>query len=237
MKEDDVAFNNIIHNVKKIKERIHKIATQAGRNADDITIIAATKTRSPAEINSVIKAGITTIGENRVFEAKEKILLVEEDADWHLIGILQSNKIKDAVKIFSTIHSVYKKKTAELINKYAEMEDKIINVLIEVNTSKEETKGGVLSEKELFSLIESIMALKYIKIIGLMTIGPNTTDSQLIRQAFKSLHIMLDNAKKTFSDLPLKHLSMGMSNDYHIAIEEGATMVRIGTAIFGPRKV
>jgi pyridoxal phosphate enzyme (YggS family) len=225
-------FYHIEKNIKYLKERIYEIAISSGRDYEEIKLIAVSKNRPAAMISKAIECGINIVGENRVQEAKEKFLLVEYEADWHLVGVLQSNKAKDAVKLFSTVHSVYKKNTAESISKYAVKENKNINILIEVNTSLEPTKAGIKEEEELLKLIYDIKDIPNINIIGLMTIAENTQDEVKIGKCFERLRLFLESAKKEFPELPLTELSMGMTNDYEIAIKEGSTMLRIGRAIF-----
>lgn len=220
-------------NIRILKERIEKTASRVGRNPDEITIIAVTKTIPAQIILQAIDCGINIIGENRVQEAKEKFAILGDRVQWHMVGHLQTNKVKDALKIFSLIHSLDSIKLAEEIEKRAE---KTIDCLIEVNTSFEPTKFGIKPE-DLFNFYESIKNFKKINVLGLMTIGPGwaITEPEASRKSFKLLHDLRDELAQAFDrDFPI--LSMGMTSDFEVAIEEGANMIRIGTAIFGPRR-
>ncbi len=224
---------DIKENIRILKERIEKTAVRVGRNPDEITIIAVTKTVPAQIILQAIDCGINIIGENRVQEAKEKFPIIGNRVQWHMVGHLQTNKVKDALKIFSLIHSLDSIKLAEEIEKRAET---TIDCLIEVNTSSEPTKFGIKPE-ELFNFYESLKNFKKINVLGLMTIGPGwaITEPEASRNPFKLLHDLRDELAQAFDrDFPI--LSMGMTSDFEVAIEEGANMIRIGTAIFGPRK-
>ncbi len=224
---------DIKENIKILKERIERVANRVHRNPDEITVVAVTKTVPPEIILKAIDYGINIIGENRVQEAKEKFGLIGNRVQWHMVGHLQTNKVKDALKIFSLIHSLDSIKLAEEIEKRAIQP---VDCLIEVNTSGEPTKFGIKPE-ELFEFYESIKGFKKIKVLGLMTIGPGwaITDPEASRNSFKLLHDLRDELAQAFDqDFPV--LSMGMSSDFEVAIEEGSNMVRIGTAIFGPRE-
>jgi len=219
-------------NIEILKERIEQAAHKVHRNPEEITIVAVTKTVPAEIIVQAIDCGISIIGENRVQEAKEKYPVIGNRVKWHMVGHLQTNKVKDALKIFSMIHSLDSIKLAEEIEKRA---DRQIDCLIEVNTSKESTKFGVQPE-ELFRLYESLKDYKKINILGLMTIGPGwaINDPEASRSSFKLLHDLRDELAQAF-DREFPILSMGMTSDFEVAIEEGSDMIRIGTAIFGPR--
>lgn len=224
---------DIKENIRILKERIERTARRVGRNPDEITIIAVTKTIPAQIIVQAIDCGINIIGENRVQEAKEKFAIIGNRVQWHMVGHLQTNKVKDALKIFSLIHSLDSIKLAEEIEKRAET---TIDCLIEVNTSSEPTKFGIKPEA-LFNYYESLKHFKKINVLGLMTIGPGwaITEPEASRNSFKLLHDLRDELAQAFDrDFPI--LSMGMTSDFEVAIEEGANMIRIGTAIFGPRK-
>jgi len=219
-------------NLEKLTAKIEKAVTRVGRSADEITIVAVTKTVAPEMINEAIQAGIKIIGENRVQEAKEKFAMIGRKAEWHMVGHLQTNKVKDALKIFSLIHSLDSVKLAQEIDKRTE---KPIDCLIEVNTSKEASKFGLGADK-LFNFFEALREFKKINIMGLMTIGPGwaTTDPEASRPCFKLLHDSRDELAQAF-DVALPILSMGMTSDFEVAIEEGSNMIRVGTVIFGTR--
>jgi len=222
----------IHENIARLKMKIENVAKRVGRNANEITIIAVAKTFPVEKIEEAIVSGIGIIGENRVQEAKAKFEIIGNRVVWHLVGHLQTNKVKDALKIFSLIHSLDSMRLAEEIERRAENS---IDCLIEVNTSKEETKFGI-SPDELFKFYESIKEFKKINILGLMTIGPGwaITDPEASRPCFKVLRDLRDELAQAF-DKPFSILSMGMTSDFEVAIEEGSNMIRIGTAIFGPK--
>ncbi len=223
---------DILENIKILKQRIERTARKVSRNPDEITLVAVTKTIPPGIILQAIDAGIRIIGENRVQEAKEKFTVIGNRVHWHMVGHLQTNKVKEALKIFSLIHSLDSVKLAEEIEKRADTQ---VDCLIEVNTSKESTKFGIKPE-EVFRFYESLKDFKKIKVLGLMTIGPGwaITDPEASRNSFKLLHDLRDELAQAF-DQEFPILSMGMTSDFEVAIEEGSNMIRIGTAIFGPR--
>ncbi|MBI5408737.1 MAG: YggS family pyridoxal phosphate-dependent enzyme [Nitrospirae bacterium] len=228
----------VSENLTAVRERINSSAVKAGRNPEDIKLVAVTKTVGLPEIVEAVKAGVTILGENKVKEARDKISnfkfqISNLKVEWHLIGSLQTNKAKTALQLFDLIHSVDSISLAEGINRQAQKLDKRQRVLIEVKLSEEETKQGV-SEVELMPLLETVKDMDHLKLEGLMTIPPYFEDPEKARPYFRRLRDLRDEAVQKGFDLP--ELSMGMSNDFEVAIEEGATMVRIGTAIFGERK-
>lgn len=224
---------SIIDNYNHIKTKIQSIAHSIGRDPDSIALIAVSKTFPPQIIQEAIDNGITQFGENKVQEAKAKIPQLHGKCTFHLVGHLQSNKARDAVNLFECIHSIDKLSTAIEVDKEAKKINKIQNILIEVNTSGEPSKFGVEPEKTL-ELFKAILDLQNVKCMGFMTVGPLTEDRTRIRKAFKQLRLLKDEINQALG-ISLQELSMGMSGDFDIAIEEGATMVRIGTAIFGQR--
>jgi pyridoxal phosphate enzyme (YggS family) len=212
-----------------IKNRIRLIKETIPKN---ITIVAATKKQEISKINQAIDSRIKIIGENYVQEAGGKYLKLKEKIRFHLIGHLQKNKVKKAVKIFDMIQTIDSKKIADDINKECKKENKIMSVLIEVNIAKEKTKKGCLPDK-VIDLADYILKLPSLELKGLMTMAPYFSNPEKSRPYFKK-------ARKIFDKLRLKNpsidtLSMGMSDSYKVAIEEGATMIRLGTAIFGSR--
>jgi pyridoxal phosphate enzyme (YggS family) len=227
----------LIENAANIFKRMSHAAMRAGRSPERIKLIAATKTVGIETIKEAIDIGLRFFGENRVQEARDKIsnLKVEisnSNIEWHLIGYLQKNKAKYAVQLFDLIHTVDSTELAEELNKQAGKINKIQKVLVQVKLSDEETKHGI-SEKELMPLLERIGILKNLKLEGLMTMPPYFEDPEKTRPYFKRLREIRDRAEEAGFKLP--ELSMGMSGDFEVAIEEGTTMVRIGTAIFGER--
>jgi len=220
----------IADNLKRVQETIEETLSKTGRK-DSVTLIAVTKTVDPEGINEAIEAGIKIIGENRVQEARDKFDKIKKGVTWHLIGHLQRNKVKHALPIFSMIQSIDKVETVREIERRAQ---KPVDILIEINSSGEESKYGV-NPDQVFKLVDEILEYKMINIKGLMTVGPLTTDEKEIRKAFSLTRKKFDEMKDRYKELDITYLSMGMSGDYPIAIEEGSNMVRVGTAIFGPR--
>ena len=212
-------------------------AMKADRSPDEVKLIAVTKTVGTEAIREAVDSGVRAFGENRVQEAKKKILSekikgLSEKLEWHLIGHLQKNKAKDAVQLFDLIHTVDSVELADELNRQAERINKIQRVLVQVKLSEEDTKHG-MSEAGLMNLFERIKEMKHLDLQGLMTIPPFFEDISRVIPFFRRLKALRDEAETT--GLALPELSMGMSHDYEAAIQEGATMVRVGTAIFGER--
>jgi hypothetical protein len=242
---------NISLSVKKLQERIYSSAIKAGRNSEEIKIIAASKTVELLRIIEAANAGIMIFGENRVQEAQKKISYFKIQftppipplnkggiggVEWHLIGHLQKNKAKYAVRLFELIHTIDSVELAEEVNRQAEKTGKIQRVLVQVKLSKEDTKHGI-SEQELPFLIKRINEMSNLKLEGLMTMPPFFEDPEMTRPYFRRLREIRDEINSSrIPHYALQELSMGMSNDFEVAIEEGATMVRIGTALFGKRQ-
>ncbi len=224
---------SIKDNILRIKDRINKACTKIGRDPNSVTLMAVTKMVEPLYINEAIDAGIALIGENRVQEAREKFEYVKKGPKWHMIGPLQVNKVKYAVHIFDMIQSVESLKLAEEIEKRAALADRVMDVLIEVKTSFEDTKHGVLPG-ELLSFVKKISVYPHIKIKGLMTMAPLFDDKEKTRPYFRETKTLFEKIKAHhIPNVDMEILSMGMSGDFEIAIEEGSTLVRIGRAIFG----
>ncbi len=221
----------------KIMKRIEAACAKTDRNPAEILLLAVTKTRSIEEINLALKAGISIIGENKVQEAEAKIPYLQENyKQFHFIGHLQSNKVKKLMQLKpDLIHSIDSFSTLKKINQLAIENGITVNVLIQVNTSGEESKFGIQPDIT-ESFILRAKTLANIRILGLMTIGMFTSDQAKIRKCFRKLHEIFLNMKKLKqANCEMKFLSMGMSGDYEIAIEEGANILRIGSALFGPR--
>jgi hypothetical protein len=221
-------MNQVAENIERVRERMGKAAERAGRSASDIVLLPVTKAVGPERIEQALAAGVMILGESKVQEAKQKIPLISSRACWHLIGHLQTNKARDAVALFELIHSVDSVKLAVELNKWAERAGKVQPILLEVNVSGEAGKFG-LPPAELPGALDAISKLSRLEVCGLMTVPPFTEELEKARPHFRRLRELLDT-------LGLRELSMGMSHDFEIAIEEGATIVRIGTAIFGERK-
>lgn len=224
----------IKENLKSVKERISRAEEKSGRQNGSVTLIAVSKTYPPELINEAIENGVTDIGENRVQEIMEKYDKVKS-VRWHLIGHLQKNKVKYIIDKIELIHSVDSLALAEEINKQAKKIGKIQEILLEINVSGEESKFG-LTPKDCLAAAEEISKLENVRIRGLMTVAPNTDDEELLRSVFSGLkQISLDIKENLADTIDMSILSMGMTNDFPIAIECGATMVRVGTGIFGKR--
>lgn len=223
----------ILDNYNRISDIINETAIKCGRNPDTIRIISVSKTFDAGTIQEAINSGIRLFGENKVQEAHEKFPGLSGVYELHMIGHLQSNKVRDAVNLFELIHSIDKASTALKLNMEAEKNDKVQRVLLQLKTTDEVTKYGAASD-EIISIAETISEFKNLKLEGIMSIGPNTEDKILIQKSFIETAKTLDIINNRLH-LNLTELSMGMSGDYTIAVKEGATMVRIGSAIFGNR--
>ena len=223
--------------LQSINEKIHSAAANAGRSPESIKLIAVSKTIELERVIEAVKAGALILGENKVQEARDKISNFESqtsglNVEWHLIGNLQKNKAKYAVKLFNLIHTVNDLSLAAELDRQAEKINKIQRILVQVKLSEETTKHGVL-EKDLFDLLEKVSNMNNLKLDGLMTMPPFFDDAEKTRPYFRRLREIGDTAiQKGYS---INELSMGMSNDFEVAIEEGSTMVRVGTALFGER--
>ena len=227
-------YQHIKENLERLKARITAAAGRAGRSLEEITLVAVSKTHPYDTVRAAVEYGVTDIGESRVQEAAPKIESLGKIAKWHMVGHLQTNKAKKAVQLFDMIQSVDSLKLAEEINRRAGQTGKRVECLIEVNSSGEEAKSGV-AVADALELIEKVFRFESINLRGLMTIGPWTDNEQLIREAFrKTRELFADGTKVAGESFTI--LSMGMTDDFEIAIEEGSNMVRIGTAVFGPRK-
>ncbi|HAS52838.1 MAG: YggS family pyridoxal phosphate enzyme [Nitrospirae bacterium GWC2_57_13] len=225
----------IAENLKAVQDRIAAAAKRAGRDPASVKLLVVTKTVDPARIREAVKAGAAILGENRVQEARDKIAQLGGLATWHLIGSLQKNKAKYAVKLFDLIHSVDSLELAQEIDQQAARAGKIQRVLIEVNIAGEDAKAGI-NVGTAVDLAREAAKLRNIRIQGLMTMPPYSEDPENSRPYFQRLRELAGVIiKENISGLSLQELSMGMSGDFEVAVEEGATMVRVGTAIFGSR--
>ena len=237
MSENDQSAPALRARLERIHERISRSARLVGRPPEEITLIAVTKTHPAEVLRQAIEAGARDLGENRLQEAEGKINEVgRERARWHLIGHLQSNKARRAVKLFDVIHSLDSVALAERLERMCAEEGRAqLDVLAQVDLAGEATKSGV-SENELRELAERVAACEHLRLRGLMTLPPFFEDAERVRPFFRRLRELRDELRggEAFGD-EAGELSMGMSHDYEVAIEEGATMVRIGTAIFGAR--
>lgn len=224
--ESMLSADEIRANLDAVRVRIDAACTRTGRKRDEVTLVAVTKTFPAEAVDAAIAAGATDIGENRVQEARDKQPLVRATARWHLIGHLQSNKARDAVRLFDVIHTIDSIGLAEKVARAAEAAGKKPTVLIEVNIGREEQKSGALPDA-VTPLAREVARLETLHLAGLMCIPPQGEPEEM-RRWFRDLKRMRD-------DCGLEHLSMGMTDDFEVAIEEGATIIRVGRAIFGSR--
>ncbi len=227
-------MSTIADNVKAVLERVSAAAQSSGRSPEAITLVAAAKTRSPEQVRAAIEAGVNVVGENRVQEAEPKIQeLADVECAWHMVGHLQRNKAAKAVRIFDMIQSLDSPRLADELEKKAASAGKIMPVLLEVNTSGEESKFGVAPEAA-GDFASHVAAHPNLRVEGLMTIGPLAGGEAATIEAFGVLRKLYEKLAPSFG-VAFRWLSMGMTDDFELAIEEGANMVRVGRAIFGPR--
>ena len=225
----------IVENIEHVRENIEKACKKAGRSVDEVTLIAVSKTKPYTDIEEALKSGTLDYGENKVQEMCEKYEILPKNIRWHMIGHLQRNKVKYLVGKTELIHSVDSIRLAEQIEKEYAKKDETANILIEVNMAQEESKFGITSQ-ETEELIRKISTFEHIRIKGLMTIAPYTDNPETNRVYFRQMKkLSVDIRDKNIDNVSMDVLSMGMTGDYQVAIEEGSTMVRVGTGIFGER--
>jgi len=224
----------IAENLKSIRQRITRCCEKSGRDPDEVTLVCVTKEASIDEAAGILTLGVQDLGENRVRELVAKHKTIGSRASWHLIGHLQTNKVRDAVSIASLIHSVDSARLAAEINKQAARLNKYQDILLQVNTSGEESKFGV-SPQNAVAFLKEISVYPNINIKGIMTIAPEADDPELSRPFFRNLKELSDSIN-AISNTQYTILSMGMTNDFEVAIEEGSTMIRVGRAIFGEKE-
>lgn len=225
-------FADVADNVARIRSDVEESLDKSGRSGETVTIVAVTKTFPASAVRAAVKAGLTEIGESRIQETVSKKPEVEVDCKWHLIGHLQKNKINKALELYDMIQSVDSHRIAAEIDQRA---DRPIEILLQVNSSGEETKFG-LEPESVIETAKRIADLEKIRLMGIMTIGPLTDEIRQIRHSFKLTKQLYDELKA--ANIPgtdIRYLSMGMTHDYRLAIEEGSNMIRVGTAIFGER--
>ena len=225
----------IVENIEHVRENIEKACKKAGRSVDEVTLIAVSKTKPYTDIEEALKSGTLDYGENKVQEMCEKYEILPKNIRWHMIGHLQRNKVKYLVGKTELIHSVDSIRLAEQIEKEYAKKGETANILIEVNMAQEESKFGITSQ-ETEELIRKISTFEDIRIKGLMTIAPYTDNPETNRVYFRQMKkLSVDIRDKNIDNVSMDVLSMGMTGDYQVAIEEGSTMVRVGTGIFGER--
>lgn len=218
-----------------VVENIQSACRRSGRNANDVTLIAVSKTKPAEMIEEMYALGVRNFGENKVQELTDKYEKLPKDIRWHMIGHLQTNKVKYIVGKVAMIHSVDSEKLARVIQKESEKADVVTDIMLEVNISGEESKFGLSPEKVL-PLVRLIASMPNIRLCGLMTIPPNVDNTEENRHIFVKLRkLSVDIASENIDNVSVAMLSMGMTNDYETAVEEGATYVRVGTALFGSR--
>lgn len=226
----------VTENLKETERRISMACARAGRKREDVTLIAVSKTKPVEMIREAMQCGITVFGENKVQEMREKQEILSDSLEWHMIGHLQRNKVRQLVGKTKRIHSVDSFRLAEQIQNDFSKKDCVADILVEVNMAKENTKFGVMPE-DTEELIRQISAFPHIRIHGLMTIAPYVENPEENRIHFRNLHkLLVDINSKNIDNIVMDELSMGMTGDYEVAIEEGATFVRVGTGIFGNRQ-
>jgi hypothetical protein len=228
-------MTEISGNLARVKERIERAARRASRDPGKIRLVAVSKTVEAERVLQAIEAGVKILGENYVQEAQKKIDALGHEVAWHFIGHLQTNKAKVATRLFDLIHTVDRVSLAQELNRQALQQGKVLPVLLQVNLSGETTKFGA-RDIEIFQMAEKLSAMEGISVQGLMTMPPYFDDPQSSRPYFIELRRLSEKlAAQNIPGIVMGELSMGMSNDFEVAIEEGATLVRVGTAIFGPR--
>lgn len=230
-----MSYQYIRDNLEDVMANIERAAIKSGRKKEDITLVAVTKTLSHDVVQAAVDLGLMVLGENKVQEVMDKYPVISGDPQWHLIGHLQTNKVKYIIDKVALIHSVDSLRLAEEISKRAVKADVIMPILVQINVAEEETKFGI-NVNDVEALVQAISDLPGIQIKGLMTIAPNTEDEEALRKYFKEMKDIFETLKKTmYNGSDMTYLSMGMTNDYEMAIEEGSNLVRIGTGLFGAR--
>ena len=222
-------------NLDNVTSNIKTACDKVGRNVNEVTLIAVSKTKPLSDIEELMTYGVIEYGENKVQELCEKFENISKPVNWHLIGHLQTNKVKYIIDKVCLIHSVDSVHLASEIEKQAEKKGVVANILIQVNVAHEDTKFGI-DENNIYEIINEIKEFKHVKVKGLMTLAPFVQNPEDNRVYFRKMHqLLLDIKSKNIDNIDMSILSMGMTNDYMVAIEEGATMVRVGTGIFGER--
>ena len=225
----------IEHNLQEIQGQIQSVCARVGRSEDEVTLIAVSKTKPVDMLREAYAAGVRQFGENKVQELNEKIPKMPEDIKWHLIGHLQTNKVRQIIEKTSLIHSVDSIKLAREIEKESEKRNLVTEILLEINVAKEESKFGFFLEEAAEALC-LVSEMPHVRAVGLMTVAPFVANAEENRPIFRKLYeFYVDMKSKNIDNVNMTVLSMGMTGDFKVAIEEGATMVRVGTGIFGAR--
>ncbi len=224
----------IARNLHAVRRRMEAAARRAGRDPASVTLVGVTKTVDAARIREAVEAGLLDLGENRVQEARDKVPQLSGAARWHLVGHLQSNKAGQAARLFGVIHSIDSTEILRRLEQAASMEGRTIGALVQVDLAGEATKFGV-AEERLDELLEAAASCERMRVRGLMILPPHDPDPEKARPWFRRLRLLLESARARHVRLDLRDLSMGMTEDFEVAIEEGATLVRVGRALFGER--
>lgn len=224
----------IADNLRRVRQKIVEAAARAGRDPNQVKLVAVTKTILPEKIYPVLREGIYDLGENRAQELAKKYSQLPLEVNWHFIGHLQTNKVRKIIKMVKLFHSLDRWSLAVEIDKRARQNNIIADVLLQVNVSGEETKFGLVPE-EVKDFASEAAGLSGIRVRGLMTMAPYADNPEEVRPVFRNLRLLANNVRGKIPGVAMDMLSMGMTNDYEVAVEEGATIVRIGTAIFGER--
>ncbi len=223
---------SIAENLNTVRQNIYDACSKSGRDAKKIKIVAVTKRRTPEQINELVNLGITDLGENRVQELVEKYDKINGNVNWHLIGTLQKNKVKYIADKVVMIHSVESVSLAKEIDKQCAKLNRVMDVLVQVNVSGEQTKSGI-NPRDAFGFVQQISEFSHIRVRGLMTMAPLNAQKDEISKIFAQLYqLSVDISTKKYDNISMDYLSMGMSNDYELAVEQGANFVRIGSALF-----
>jgi pyridoxal phosphate enzyme (YggS family) len=229
-------IEKIAENLERVRDQIEGARRRAGL-VDEVKIVAVTKTHPPSVVEAALAAGVERLGENRVQELEEKVEAIGRDrAEWHLVGHLQRNKVRQALPLFDLIHSVNSVRLAKALSREAERTGQVVEGLVQVNTSGEESKYG-FDEADAVAAVSEIVELPMLRITGLMTMAPFTADEKVLRECFAGARRLFEKCSREIAEFEAINLSMGMSNDFEIAVEEGSTMVRLGTVLFGERPV
>ncbi|MBN1484162.1 MAG: YggS family pyridoxal phosphate-dependent enzyme [Chloroflexia bacterium] len=237
---DNTELDRLIRsNLEQVRSRIAAAAGRAGRDPSEVMIVAITKSFPVEVVRLAVAAGLKEIGENRVQEAGRKRAQLADltGVRWHMVGHLQRNKAKDALELFDLVHSLDSKRLAEELERRAAAAGRVLPVLVEVNVAGEESKWGFSMEDEhhLLRVVEDLLPLAHLRLEGLMTVAPLVEQAEKVRPVFRRLWQLRQSLRQRYPEAPWTHLSMGMTDDYEVAVEEGATMVRLGRALFGPR--
>jgi len=226
-------------NLEIVRQRIAQAAQRAGREPEDVHIVVVTKTFDAEVVRAVVAAGLTDIGENRVQEAEAKRAVLDDlqGVRWHMVGHLQRNKAHRALELFDFIHSVDRLSLAKALERRLAPQERVVPVLLEVNVGEEASKYGFAPQAKILDpAVEAVLALPHLRLEGLMTVAPLVDDSEEVRPVFRRLRELYEGLQARYPEAPWAHLSMGMTDDYAVAVEEGATMVRLGRALLGERQ-